>query len=88
MDFKTLITPKDGLCAVAADALVLVLAGSELPTDIDPTLGAAIRGAIDAGDLTLKAGQALYLYRQAAGRRAGCGFQARCGHRRRCHAGA
>jgi leucyl aminopeptidase len=63
MDFKTLITPKDGLCAVAADALVLVLAGSELPTDIDPTLGAAIRGAIDAGDLTLKAGQALYLYR-------------------------
>jgi len=65
MDFKTLIAPKDGLCAVVADALLLIVAGTRLPAGIDPALGAALQAAIDAGDLKLEAGQALYLHRVA-----------------------
>jgi leucyl aminopeptidase len=63
MDFKTLPAPKDGLCAVAADALLLVVAGNELPADLDAALGAALRSAIDAADLKLEPGQSLYLHR-------------------------
>jgi hypothetical protein len=65
MDFKTQPAPKDGLCGVAADALLLVVAGETLPTDIDASLGQALASAIEAGDFKLKAGQALYLHRVA-----------------------
>jgi leucyl aminopeptidase len=65
MDFKTLLAPKDGLCAVAADALLLVIGGSTLPAGLDPAIEAVVKAAIDAGDFTLKPGQALYLHRVA-----------------------
>ena len=65
MDFKTLIAPKDGLCGVAADALLLVLGGDAVPTDLDPTLASVVKAAVDAGDLSLKPGQALYLHHVA-----------------------
>ena len=65
MDFKTLLTPKDGLCGVAADALLVVLAGDSLPSGLDPTLSTVAKAALEAGDLTLKAGQALYLHQVA-----------------------
>ena len=48
-------------CAFGATALLL----NTLPADIDPTLGAAVKAALDAGDLALKPGQALYLHRVA-----------------------
>ncbi len=71
MDFKTLDAPKGGLCAVVADALLLVVAGDKLGagtgngTGLDPTLATAVQAAIDAGDLTLEPGQSLYLHRVA-----------------------
>ncbi len=65
MDFKTLLTPKDGLSGVSADALLLVIAGDQLGAELDPALAAAVKAALDAGDLTLKAGQTLYLHRVA-----------------------
>ncbi len=65
MDFKTLLAPKDGLCGVAADALLLVIAGSQLPSDLDPTLAAAVQAALDAKDLSLEAGKTLYMHRVA-----------------------
>ena len=65
MDFKTLSAPKEGLAAVAADALLLVVTAAG-PTEALPgPLGAALKAAVDAGDLTLKAGQQLYLHRVA-----------------------
>ena len=51
MDFKTLAAPKDGLCAVAADALLVLIAGDTLPGDVDPALGTALTAAIEGGDL-------------------------------------
>jgi leucyl aminopeptidase len=65
MDFKTLLAPRDGLCGVAADALLLVIAGQSLPDGLDPALDAVLRPALEAGDFSLKAGQALYLHRVA-----------------------
>ncbi|MEN9627659.1 MAG: hypothetical protein RJA10_886 [Pseudomonadota bacterium] len=65
MDFKILIAPKAGLCGVAADALLVVLCGDSLPAGLDPALDAAARSAVDGGDLSLKAGQALYLHQVA-----------------------
>ena len=62
MDFKTLIAPKDGLCGVAADALLVVLCGEAVPAGLEPALAAAAKAAVEAGDLSLKPGQALYLH--------------------------
>jgi leucyl aminopeptidase len=78
MDFKTLIAPKDGLCGVAADALLLVLGGDTLPADLDPALASVVKAAVDSGDLTLKPGQALYLH-QVAGVKAARVALACCG---------
>ncbi len=63
MDFKTLAAPKEGLAAVAVDALLLLLAGDRLPADLDPALAAALKAAVADGDLALKPGQCLYLHR-------------------------
>ena len=65
MDFKTLVAPKDGLCGVAADALLVVLVGDAVPTGLDPALAGAAKAAVAVGDLSLKAGQALYLHQVA-----------------------
>ncbi len=63
MDFRTLAIPTGGLSAVAADALLLVIAGPTLPADMDPALAAAVSAAVAAGDLKPEAGGALYLHR-------------------------
>ena len=65
MDFKTLSAPKEGLAAVAADALLLVVTAAQAPADLPGPLGAALKAAVDAGDLALKAGQQLYLHKVA-----------------------
>ncbi len=63
MDFKTQLAGKDGLCGLAADALLLVMGGTTVPEDLDAPLAAALKAALDSGDLQAKAGQALYLHR-------------------------
>ena len=78
MDFKTLIAPKDGLCGVTADALLVVLGGDAVPANLEPALASVVKAAVDAGDLTLKAGQALYLH-QVAGVKAARVVVASCG---------
>ena len=62
MDFKTLTAPKDGLCAIPADALLLVLASTSVPTTLPAPLAAAVQGVVAAGDLKLEPGRALYLH--------------------------
>ncbi len=64
MDFKTIAAPKEGLSALAADALLVVI-GTTLPADLDAALGTALKAAVDGGDLALKPGQAIYLHRVA-----------------------
>ena len=62
MDFKSQVTGPKGLSAVVADALLVVVAGPELPLDLDGVLAAALAAAIKQGDFTLKAGQVLYAH--------------------------
>ncbi len=62
MDFKTTTAPKEGLATLAAEALLVVI-GPTLPAELDAPLAAAIKAAVEGGDLALKAGQALYLHR-------------------------
>jgi leucyl aminopeptidase len=62
MDFKSQVTSPKGLSAAVADALLVVVAGPELPVDMDGVLAAALAAAIKQGDFTLKAGQLLYAH--------------------------
>ena len=57
MDFKISHTTPEGLGALAADALLLVLVGTEAPQGLPPALAPVLKSALDAGDLALKAGQ-------------------------------
>ncbi|MDH4050806.1 MAG: leucyl aminopeptidase, partial [Rubrivivax sp.] len=61
MDFKTQSPGAGGIAAVAADALLVVLCGSEVPEDLDATLAQACRQAVAAGDFAFKAGRTCYL---------------------------
>ena len=63
MDFKTKVAAVADAGSLAGDALLLVLAGPSVPDALTGGLGDAVRHAVKAGDLTLKAGQALYLHR-------------------------
>ena len=65
MDFKTQVAGAAGPAAVAADALLVVVAGTSLPAGLDDTLSAALKSAVDGGDFALKAGSTLYLHRVA-----------------------
>ena len=65
MDFKSQVTGPKGLSAAVADALLVVVAGAELPVDLDSVLAEALAAAIKQGDFTLKAGQLLYAHRLA-----------------------
>ncbi|MEW6705505.1 MAG: leucyl aminopeptidase [Pseudomonadota bacterium] len=63
MDFRTLTPGAGGLAAVAADALLVVTVGDALPSSLEAPLSAALKDAVDQGDLALKAGRSLYLHR-------------------------
>ena len=65
MDFKTHVGSAAALSTLAADALLVVLAGDKAPAGLDKTLAAALDAAVTAGDFQYKAGQALYAYRVA-----------------------
>ena len=62
MDFKTKIASAADLGTVATDALLVVLCGTAVPKTLAGPLGQAVQRAVDAGDLSLKSGQTLYLH--------------------------
>ncbi|WP_423228713.1 leucyl aminopeptidase [Pseudaquabacterium rugosum] len=61
MDFRTLVPGAAGPGRVAADALLLLVAGPSLPEGLDPALQAAVAGALKLGDLECKPGRQLML---------------------------
>ncbi len=65
MDFRHQVSPSSGLASLAADALLLILAGERLDDALDPALARPLNEAIAQGDFQLKAGRSLYLHRLA-----------------------
>jgi len=65
MDFKTHVGSASALSTLAADALLVVVAGDKAPAGLDKALASALDAAVTAGDFQYKAGQALYAYRVA-----------------------
>ena len=61
MDFKIQAAEMDGLAAVSADALVVVLAGDALPKGLDAAVAKQAQAALKLSDFALKAGQTLTL---------------------------
>jgi leucyl aminopeptidase len=64
MDLRSLVPGATGLAGVAADALVLVVAGGEAQT-LEPPLAALLSESVKAGDFELKPGRTLYVHRPA-----------------------
>jgi leucyl aminopeptidase len=65
MDFKTQSIGAGGLCALASDALVVILVGTSVPESLETPLADVARDAVKHGDLALKAGQTLLAHRVA-----------------------
>ena len=76
MDFKTQIAPAGGLSSLAVDALLVVVVGSSVPTDLDQPLAALLRDAVKHGDFEFKAGRCLYVHRPAGVKAARLAFVA------------
>lgn len=51
------------MAALSADALLLVVAGTSIPNDVDAVVAPVLRDAVKSGDLELKAGRTLYVHR-------------------------
>ena len=66
MDFHTQTMTAGGTGRLTADALLLLLVGDAVPSDLDEALATAVADAVKQGDLALKAGRSAYL-RQVAG---------------------
>ncbi len=64
MDFRHQLAAPEGLAGIDVDALVLVL-GTELDPSLPAPLATLVGEAVEAGDLVLKKGKALYLHRPA-----------------------
>ena len=60
MDFHTQVS---GAGRIAADAVLLLICGEQLQDGIDEPVAAAVKAAVKAGDLELKAGKTAYLHR-------------------------
>jgi leucyl aminopeptidase len=65
MDFRLLATAPDSLSKIAADALLIVVAGEPAEQSLDASLGALLADALASGDLAAKPGRTLYLHRPA-----------------------
>src|SRR3990167_1896172 len=61
MDARLQTVSVDKLANVAADALVVVLAGDSAPAQLDPAIGQALKLALKLGDFDWKAGKAMTL---------------------------
>ena len=66
MDFQHLVAAPGATAKIAADALLLMLVGEQLPDDLDAPLAASVAEAVKLGDLQLKPGKTAYL-RQVPG---------------------
>ncbi|MFM8636986.1 MAG: leucyl aminopeptidase, partial [Betaproteobacteria bacterium] len=62
MDFKSVALGPSGLSALSADALLVVVAGTAMPADVEAPVAALLRDAVKGGDLELKAGRTLYVH--------------------------
>jgi leucyl aminopeptidase len=65
MDFRHQQTTVAGVSAFGADALLVVVAGNKLPSDLPKPLAQALQAAMQSGDLALDNGRALYLGKAA-----------------------
>jgi leucyl aminopeptidase len=65
MDFEFKALTKDGLAAVAADALLLVVGGNAVPRALDKPLATLLDDAVTHGDFEFKANRCLYIHRPA-----------------------
>jgi leucyl aminopeptidase len=65
MDFRHLVSSPAALASVAADALVVVVAGESVDGSLDGAVRALIDDAVAQGDFRFKAGRTLYLHRPA-----------------------
>ena len=65
MDFKTQVIAASGLTGVVADALLVLVAGTAAPEDLDAPLAGVLEAAVKDGDFAFKAGQTLYAHRVA-----------------------
>jgi leucyl aminopeptidase len=74
MDFKTQVPPAAGLSATVADALLVVIVGTQAPAGLDPKLGALLDDAVAQGDFEFKPHRCLYLHRPAGVRVARLAF--------------
>jgi len=63
MDFRSQVLPASGLAGVAADALMVVVVGTEVPAGLGKPLAPLLADAVAHADLEFKAGRALYLHR-------------------------
>src|SRR4030095_12174360 len=64
MDFRHQQATAAGAAAFNADALLLVVAGTKLPSDLPRPLAQALQSAVKEGDLALETGPSLYLRKQ------------------------
>jgi leucyl aminopeptidase len=65
MDFRHQQTTVAGVAAFGADALLVVVAGNKLPSDLPKPLTQALQAAMQSGDVALDNGRALYLGKAA-----------------------
>ena len=65
MDFKIQNPPAGGLSKLAVDALLIVMVGKTVPTELDKELTALLRDAVKQGDFEFKAARCLYVHRPA-----------------------
>lgn len=65
MDARIQALSIDKLASAAADALLVVIAGEHLPTQLDPAVAAAVKAAAKLGDFEHKAGKAVLLHHVA-----------------------
>ncbi len=65
MDFRHQISSPDKLASLSCDALVVVITADAVDPLLDAPLGAVLNDAVAQGDLTLKSGKCICLYRPA-----------------------
>ena len=65
MDFRHQVSPPDAWATLACDALLVVTTADAADTAMAAPLAALLKDAIAHGDITAKAGKALYLHRPA-----------------------
>ena len=65
MDFKIQNPPAGGLSKLVVDALLIVMVGKTVPTELDKELTALLRDAVKQGDFEFKAARCLYVHRPA-----------------------